>query len=250
MVEPGIGRGNALCRSAMKTKALFLLFALPLISAGLSGKPGVAGRTAVMIHGSRTEKKIALTFDACSSRGKNKFDSTIANILLKTNTPATFFLGGRWMEQNPKTVKLLAQQPQFELGLHGYNHPHLGILSDDSIHKELQQNQQVLSKLTGKKAGLFRPPYGEYDERIVKLVSQEGLTLVEYDLASGDPDTSATKEKLIEYVSSMARNGSVVVMHINGRGWHTAEALPEMIRRLGKRGFQLVKVSDLQDQEQ
>ena len=47
-----------------------------------------------------------------------------------------------------------------------------------------------------------------------------------YDLASGDPDSQATSDRLIEYVVRKARNGSIVVMHANGRGWHTAEALP------------------------
>ena len=68
---------------------------------------------------------------------------------------------------------------------------------------------------------------------------------MQYDLPSGDPDTNATKEKLIEYVSTMTKNGSVIVMHMNGRGWHTAEALPEIIDRLRKRGFIFVTVSEL-----
>jgi peptidoglycan/xylan/chitin deacetylase (PgdA/CDA1 family) len=43
----------------------------------------------------------------------------------------------------------------------------------------------------------------------------------------------------------MARNGSIVVMHINGRGWHTAEALPAIISRLRERGFTFVTVSEM-----
>jgi peptidoglycan/xylan/chitin deacetylase (PgdA/CDA1 family) len=43
----------------------------------------------------------------------------------------------------------------------------------------------------------------------------------------------------------MARSGSVIVMHINGRGWHTAETLPEIIARLRSRGFTFVTVSQL-----
>jgi peptidoglycan/xylan/chitin deacetylase (PgdA/CDA1 family) len=34
-------------------------------------------------------------------------------------------------------------------------------------------------------------------------------------------------------------------MHINGRGWHTAEALPDIILALRKRGFRLVTVGEL-----
>jgi peptidoglycan/xylan/chitin deacetylase (PgdA/CDA1 family) len=55
----------------------------------------------------------------------------------------------------------------------------------------------------------------------------------------------ASKKKLIEYVTRNARNGSIVVMHINRRGWHTAEALPEIIARLRRRGYEFVTVGRL-----
>jgi peptidoglycan/xylan/chitin deacetylase (PgdA/CDA1 family) len=71
-----------------------------------------------------------------------------------------------------------------------------------------------------------------------------GLHTIEFDLASGHPDTNATKEKLIAYVTGKATNGSIIVMHINHRGWHTAEALPEIIRKLRARGFELVTVGE------
>ena len=65
------------------------------------------------------------------------------------------------------------------------------------------------------------------------------------DLASGDPDIHATKGKLVEYVTSMARNGSIIVMHINRRGWHIAEALPDVIAIPHRRGFSFVTVGQL-----
>ena len=43
----------------------------------------------------------------------------------------------------------------------------------------------------------------------------------------------------------MARSGSIIVMHINRRGWHTAEALPDIISIMHKRGFTFVKVGEL-----
>jgi peptidoglycan/xylan/chitin deacetylase (PgdA/CDA1 family) len=43
----------------------------------------------------------------------------------------------------------------------------------------------------------------------------------------------------------MARGGSIIVMHVNTRGWHTAEALPEIIANLRKKGYSFVTVSRL-----
>ncbi len=200
---------------------------------------------AVITHGSRTERKIALTFDACSTRAPSHYDERVTKALVETGTPATIFLGGKWLEEEEEHTRYLASLSQFELGNHTYFHPHLTRVPIETIREELASTQQAIYRVTGRKATLFRPPYGEYNDQVLKIASEMGLTTIEYDLASGDPDIHATKEKLVEYVTSMARNGSIVVMHINRRGWHTSEALPAIISNLRSRGFRLVTVGDL-----
>jgi peptidoglycan/xylan/chitin deacetylase (PgdA/CDA1 family) len=118
---------------------------------------------------------------------------------------------------------------------------------DARLRLELKWTQDVLYTLTGRQGTLFRAPYGEIDARVVRLAAEAGLTTVQYDLPSGDPDKRVSKKKLVEYVAGTARSGSIVVMHINRRGWHTAEALPEIIKRLRARGYRFVTVSELLD---
>jgi len=79
----------------------------------------------------------------------------------------------------------------------------------------------------------------------VKTAAALGLITVEYDLASGDPDQHATKEKLVEWVLRKVQPGSIVVMHLNHLRFHTAEALPPIIEALRARGYQLVTVGEL-----
>lgn len=202
-----------------------------------------AGRA--ITHGSRTERRIALTFDACSTHLPSHYDERVTRVLVETRTPATVFLGGKWIEEEEEHTRYLASMPQFELGNHTFLHPHMTQVSNERIREELESTQRAIYRVTGKTATLFRPPYGEYDDRVLKISAEMGLTTIEYDLPSGDPDIHATKEKLVEYVTSMARNGSIVVMHINQRGWHTSEALPAIISNLRNRGFRLVTVGEL-----
>ena len=206
--------------------------------------------SAAVFHGRRDKKFLALTFDACSTRRPSHYDAQITKILVETKTPATLFLGGKWMEEETEQAKYLASIPYFELGNHTFLHPHLVRMSDDRIRQELLWTQEVMYSLTGKHPTLFRPPYGEEDDRVVRIAASMGLRTIQFDLASGDPDSSISKERLTEYVSSMAKGGSIIVMHINQRGWHTAEALPEIITRLRKRGFTFVTVSELLSQLQ
>ena len=151
------------------------------------------------------------------------------------------------MQEEPEQTRYLASLPQFELANHTYDHPHLRRESVARIREELLKTQNIMFSMTGRQPRLFRAPYGEYDDRVVKTAASMGLTTVEYDLPSGDPDIHATREKLIEYVTSKAKNGSIIVMHVNRRGWHTAEALPEIISILRKRGFTFVTVGELID---
>jgi peptidoglycan-N-acetylglucosamine deacetylase len=196
-------------------------------------------------HGPRTARRVALTFDACGTKAPSNYDTLVTKVLIETGTHATIFLGGKWMEDERAHTLELASHPQFELANHTYLHPHLTKISEQRIREEMEKTQAILFSLTGRRAAYFRPPYGEYDDRCVRIAAALGLRTIEYDLASGDPDEHATKEKLIEYVTTMAKNGSIIVMHINHRGWHTAEALPEIIRRLRARGFELVTVGEL-----
>ena len=200
----------------------------------------------VVAHGRRDRKEIALTFDACSTRDPSRYDERVTRELLAAGAPATIFLGGSWAKEESAQVKELASHPQFELGNHTYTHPHLPALKDDArIRSELVRTQAEVKALTGQTPRFFRPPYGEYDQRVVRIAAELGLTTIEYDLPSGDPDQHATKEKLVHWVLSQARPGSIVVMHINHVKFHTAEALPDIISGLRQRGFTLVTVGQL-----
>ncbi|MCX6120292.1 MAG: polysaccharide deacetylase family protein [Ignavibacteriales bacterium] len=199
----------------------------------------------VLFHGSRHEKKIALTFDACPSYTHGGFDERIVKTLIDSGVPATLFLSGKWIVKHRNIAKKLALVPGFELGNHSYSHPHCTTISDDSIRQELERTETLLKSIAGTSSKLFRPPYCETDQRVDSITQNIGLTTVMYDLASGDPDSTISRERLIQYVATSARNGSIIVMHINGRGWHTAEVLPEIIQALRAKGFIFSKVSEL-----
>jgi peptidoglycan-N-acetylglucosamine deacetylase len=192
-----------------------------------------------------SQMKIAITFDACSTKRKPQYDKRITEILIQTETPATFFLGGRWIEKEEPEVIELASNPLFELGNHSWDHPHMAQLSNQQIISQLSKTQEALFRATGRKGLYFRPPFGEYDERLLKIVDSLGLITIQYDLPSGDPDIRMTKEKLINWVVRKTKSGSIIVMHVNKKGVNTAEALPEIISQLRKKGFQFVTITDL-----
>jgi peptidoglycan/xylan/chitin deacetylase (PgdA/CDA1 family) len=195
-------------------------------------------------HGPRTLPKIALTFDACPASDA-RFDKAVVDALIESKTPATFFLSGRWIEKFQKDAKKLAKNPLFELGQHGYLHLNLLRARDASVEYEIKRGQEVFEQILGLTPRLFRPPYAIFDSRTLNAAKLHGLTVVQYDLASGDPDQNISASQLERHVLTHARAGSVIVFHVNGRGYHTAEVLPIIIKELKKAGYQFVTVSEL-----
>jgi peptidoglycan/xylan/chitin deacetylase (PgdA/CDA1 family) len=210
--------------------------------------PPPAAVSAVSI--SRPEKagpRVALTFDACSTLDRSFYDERVMRVLRETKTPATLFISGRWAETHQSIVKDLANDDLFEIANHSYTHPHMLEMPVERQEHELLWTQQILLTLTGKLPRFFRPPYGEMNQPLVDLAATVGLRTVEFDFPSGDPDKNITKERMIKWVIAKARPGSIVVMHMNRHGWHTGEALPDIIAGLRKRGFTLSRVGDLVD---
>lgn len=173
------------------------------------------------------------------------FDADIVEALLEADAPATFFLGGDWMRTHPEETKLLAQYPQFELGNHSWSHPDMIDLEEIDMHREIVKTQNILYSLTGRHARLFRPPAGLYNTMLLSVVAYHGLYTIHWDADTADPVPDNDAENINRLVRERVQNGSIILMHGNGRGWHTAEALPEMIRYLRDSGYTLVTVSQM-----
>jgi peptidoglycan/xylan/chitin deacetylase (PgdA/CDA1 family) len=199
----------------------------------------------IVTRGPADGGRVALTFDACSTGGPSRYDRGVIDALRDAGVPATLFISGHWAEDHPEETKALGADPLFELGNHTYVHPHMTRVSAARQKSELEHTQQILSELTGQTPRYFRPPFGEVNRSVAQLAAGVGLRTIQFDLASGDPDKTFNKRRLTRWVLQQTRPGSIVVMHMNGNGWHTAEALPEIIRGLRAKGFVLSKVSEL-----
>jgi peptidoglycan/xylan/chitin deacetylase (PgdA/CDA1 family) len=196
--------------------------------------------------GDRNKPYVALTFDLCQKpEFPAWFDQGIVDVLTQYDAPATFFMGGDWMRTHVDETLLLASNPKFELGNHSWSHPDLPGLSEETISSEIVKTQNLLYELTGRQSKLFRLPAGKYDDLTLSVIAWYGLYTIQWDVETGDPDPTIDAERLNWAVRERVQNGSIIIMHANGRGWHSAEALPQMIEYLRGQGYTLVTVSQL-----
>lgn len=197
-------------------------------------------------HGDRTKPYVALTFDLCQTLDAPAgFDVSLVNTLIQNNVPATFFMGGDWMRTHPDETVFLAGNPNFELGNHSWDHPDMRKLTNSEVSAQIVDTQDMLYKLTGRISRLFRLPFGDSKEEVLSAIAQHGLYTIQWDVETGDPDPNFNAATINKAVRQSVQNGSIIIMHANGRGWHTAEALPQMITYLREQGFILVTVSQL-----
>jgi peptidoglycan/xylan/chitin deacetylase (PgdA/CDA1 family) len=219
---------------------------IPLLATWLAASPSAAtSSTSAVARVDTDEPIVALTFDACATDHQaNGFDRAVFDILARERIPVTMFLSGRWIEFHPNEARELAAQPWIELGNHAYRHPKLSDLSAERVAEEIDLTEAALHAL-GRKAVALRPPFGDWDAKVARVAEARGLPLVLWDVVSGDAGGHLRAERIIETVRRQTRPGSIIIFHINGRGPHTAAALPEIVRDLRARGLRFVTVSEL-----
>ena len=132
-----------------------------------------------------TEKpQVAISFDA--AWGADDTD-TLLQILEENDVKTTFFMCGYWVDKYPEEVKKIAADGH-DLGNHSATHPHMSQLSKEQIKKELMDAHEKVKNLTGYEMDLFRPPFGEYDNKVIEAAEETGYYTVQWDV-----DTLETK---------------------------------------------------------
>ena len=212
------------------------------------------------------EKPLALTFDFCEGWGDiTGYDAGVVDYLRENGVKATFFMGGRWMRDHPEKTQQLIADPLFEIGNHTWSHQNLRKKPMWKIRQEIlwtQAEYELLREMLAardcaQKAGtaelekipllpsVFRFPFGTCKPEALKFLADSGLPAIQWSVVPDDRGNDHTARQLSRFVLREARPGAIIILHANGHGYHTAEALPLIIPELRKAGYELVTVTDL-----
>lgn len=187
----------------------------------------------------RTEKVMSLSFDA--AWGADFTDDLLA-ILARHNVRATFFLVGFWVEKYPEVARQIAEAGH-EIGNHSSTHPHMTTLSAEQITFEITRTHDLIKDTTGQTARLFRPPFGEYNNRVIATLESLGYHTIQWSIDSLDWQKDMTRDGIITRVTSRAHPGGIVLFHNNAT--HTPQALEPIILKLKEDGYSFVPIGEL-----
>lgn len=200
----------------------------------------VGGRNLPIYCVDTPDKKIALTFDAAWG---NEDTQNILDILAKYDIHVTFFMTGGWVESYPDDVKAILAAGH-DLGNHSENHKNMSQISDAEKKQELMSVHERVKELTGYEMFLFRPPYGDYDNAVIRVAEECGYYPIQWDVDSLDWKNYGV-DSIIQTVCNHKHlgNGSIILCHNGAK--YTAEALDTMIQTLLDAGYEFVPLSEL-----
>ena len=184
------------------------------------------------------KKQIALTFDTAWG---NEDIPQILKILKQENVKATFFFCGDWISKYPADIKTIYEEGH-DIASHGDHHKYMTKLTDKQQQEEIQGVTQKIQGLLGIKIDLFRAPYGDYNESVVRNARKMNYYMIQWNVDSLDWRNPAPSE-ITKRVVENAQNGSIILFH--NAAVNTPAALPSVIAGLKAKGFSFLPVSKL-----
>ena len=184
------------------------------------------------------ENKVALTMN-CAWNAEDI--DKILEILEENNVKITFFIVGDWIEKYPEAVKKVYEAGH-EIGTHSDTHPHVNNLSYEENVKQLENSNDKIEKITGTRTNLYRTPYGEYNQTVIKAAQDKGYYTIQWNLDTLDY-TGLTGEEMWNRIKDKIGSGDIILMH-NGTE-HTADSLDKIIKNIKEQNLEIVKISDL-----
>jgi peptidoglycan-N-acetylmuramic acid deacetylase len=217
-----------------------------LIVPEIAGQPSTLESAAILVQRGRADRPwVALTLDAGASAEPVP---RILKTLREHGVQITFFLTGKWIKENPELTRQIVADGH-EIANHTFSHPDLRNLDDASIRKELADTEALLQETTGTTSRpFFRPPFGAYDERVLKIVEAAGYLPVYWTFDSldsvGEPKTPEfLLERITGNLSPEKLRGAIILAHCGSAP--TADALPQILDRFTEMGFEVKKLSEV-----
>lgn len=170
----------------------------------------------------------------------NEYLPEILSTLKKHHVSASFFLEGRWVQNNPDLAKMI-DAAGHEIGNHSYTHPDMAKSSAEKTRQEILKTNEVIKAITDKSVQWFAPPSGSYRDETVQIAAQESLGTVMWTVDTVDWK-KPTPDQLIERVVSKVHNGALILMHPTDS---TAKSLDRLITQIKHKNLQIGTVSDV-----
>lgn len=190
-----------------------------------------------------SEKKIYLTFDAGYENGNTP---RILDALKKHQTPATFFVVGNFIADNPDLIRRMVSEGH-TVGNHTMTHPDMsGISSKDDFQEQLSGVEELYKSVTGEQMTKFyRPPQGIYNTGNLSMARELGYSTFFWSLAYVDwiQDQQPSREEAFRKLLGRIHPGAIVLLHNTSST--NGQILDDLLTRWEEMGYRFCPLKEL-----
>lgn len=186
------------------------------------------------------DKEVVLTFDD----GPWPVNTpSVLKTLEEECTKAIFFPIGKHATYYPEILKQVAEHGH-TIGAHTWSHANLNNkkLTDDQRKDEIEKGFSAVSWALGTPPSpFFRFPALQHPPEMVTYLGTRNVAIWSCDLDSFDFKASTAQKVVDTVMTKLDKSGKgIILMHDFQK--HTAEALPELMKRLKAGGYKVVQV--------
>lgn len=192
--------------------------------------------------GDTNGNNLYLTFD---NGYENGYTVQILDVLKEKKVPATFFITGHYVKDQPELVKRMVNEGHI-VGNHSWSHPDMTVVSDQQIKQELEQVKREVASLTGQQDMHFlRPPRGIFSDRTLAVSRQEGYINVFWSVAYMDWVTNKQRgsQYAFDKVTQQLHPGAIILLHSVSKD--NAEAMGQIIDYARQQGYEFKSLNSL-----
>lgn len=188
----------------------------------------------------------AITFDD----GPQENQPAFVELLNNANAKGTFFVNGMNYRciYDPDMVQELRNtyDAGHQIANHGWGHDHSSQLTDDQFDDQVAWVEEALVKILGVVPNHFRPPYGDYnDANLAVLTARNYSAAVLWDQVSGPGTGTSVDDSSAMYrrVAATFPQNHIVLNHEQDTAAIT-QIIPNAIRELQDAGYRLVTTAE------
>lgn len=181
------------------------------------------------------KKYVALTFDD----GPHKtYTPQLLDTLKEKWVHATFFILGKNIAGKEAILERMKNEWN-EISAHSWSHPSFTKISKQAIRTEMQKTDDAIRAAVGITPNLFRPPYGAYDQSVLKTT---GKTVIMWSVDSLDWKNRNIQKNLKKTLSQV-HDGAIILFHDIHK--ESVDTIPVLIDQLREQWYEFLTVSEL-----
>lgn len=159
-------------------------------------------------YGSETDKVLYLTFD---DGPHPVYTAQLLDLLAEYNIKATFFVVGKFAEENPDLVHRMKREGH-SVGLHSYGHKSAMLQTKSAAQSDMKKALQTMKDL-GISTNLYRPPWGQVNWFTLREFQIHAMKRVLWDVMADDWKENTDETEIQYKLLKKAKSGSVICLH-------------------------------------